>query len=166
MHGTLAASKPLVIVKGNRGQVSGWVAHVKQELTGGVAAARDTMKKTEAFQHLEELMQERIIFIDGAMGTMIQRYKLQEQDYRGERYANHSHELKGNNDLLVITRPDVIFQIHMEYLDSGADIIETNTFNGTCISQASHPFEQQPNMGEPALMLHSIKDCRYHHRLV
>ena len=93
------------------------------------------MKKTEAFAHLEELMQQRILYIDGAMGTMIQRYKLVEDDYRGERYAKHEHELKGNNDLLVITRPDVVKEIHHAYLNAGADILETNTFNGTCISQ-------------------------------
>ena len=86
---------------------------------------------------LERLLNERIAFIDGAMGTMIQRHKLTEEDFRGERYASHSHELKGNNDVLVITRPDVISQIHMQYLESGADIIETNTFNGTSISQVS-----------------------------
>ena len=97
----------------------------------------DPLQKSEAFEHLEALMRERILFIDGAMGTMIQRYRLGEQDYRGERYASHGHELKGNNDLLVITRPDVISQIHHAYLDAGADILETNTFNGTCISQAS-----------------------------
>ena len=97
----------------------------------------DPLQKSEAFQHLEALMRERILFIDGAMGTMIQRYRLGEEDYRGERYASHGHELKGNNDLLVITRPDVISQIHHAYLDAGADILETNTFNGTCISQAS-----------------------------
>ena len=95
----------------------------------------DPLKKSEAFAHLEELMQERILYIDGAMGTMIQRYKLVEDDYRGERYAKHEHELKGNNDLLVITRPDVVKEIHHAYLNAGADILETNTFNGTCISQ-------------------------------
>ena len=82
-------------------------------------------------------MQQRILYIDGAMGTMIQRYKLKEDDYRGERYAKHEHELKGNNDLLVITRPDVVKEIHHAYLNAGADILETNTFNGTCISQVS-----------------------------
>eukprot|EP00878_Enallax_costatus_P040558 GHUV01046868.1.p1 GENE.GHUV01046868.1~~GHUV01046868.1.p1 ORF type:complete len:162 (-),score=77.39 GHUV01046868.1:442-927(-) len=86
-------------------------------------------------------MQQRIIFIDGAMGTMIQRYKLTEADFCGERYANHSHELKGNNDILVITRPDVIYDIHMQYLEGGADIIETNTFNGTTISQADYELQ-------------------------
>lgn len=86
-------------------------------------------------------MKQCIVFIDGAMGTMIQRYKLGEADFRGERYANHSHELKGNNDVLVITRPDVIEEIHMQYLEGGADIIETNTFNGTTISQADYELQ-------------------------
>ena len=99
------------------------------------------MEKTESFAYLEELMQQRILYIDGAMGTMIQRYKLVEDDYRGERYAKHEHELKGNNDLLVITRPDLVKEIHHAYLDAGADILETNTFNGTCISQVGTVFE-------------------------
>lgn len=86
-------------------------------------------------------LQERIAFIDGAMGTQIQRWKLGEADFRGERWANHSHDLQGNNDLLVITRPDVIEAIHMEYLEAGADIIETNTFNGTSISQADYELQ-------------------------
>ena len=100
-----------------------------------------TLKKSPVFDQLEELFQKRIAFIDGAMGTMIQRYKLQEEDFRGERYKNHSHELKGNNDLLVLTRPDVIEEIHIAYLEGGADIIETNTFNGTSISQADYELQ-------------------------
>ena len=70
------------------------------------------------------------------MGTAIQRYNLSEEDYRGEYYKHHSHELKGNNDLLVVSKPEVIAEIHTAYLEAGADIIETNTFNGTTISQA------------------------------
>jgi 5-methyltetrahydrofolate--homocysteine methyltransferase len=101
----------------------------------------DPLECSPAFAQLESLMKQRIIFIDGAMGTMIQRFKLQEEDFRGERYANHSHELKGNNDILVITRPDVIEDIHMQYLNAGADIIETNTFNGTTISQADYELQ-------------------------
>ena len=98
-----------------------------------------TTRLTTCCMHLQlaELFKERIAFIDGAMGTMIQRYKLSEEDFQGERYRQHTHELKGNNDILVITRPDVIAQIHTEYLEAGADIIETNTFNGTSISQVS-----------------------------
>jgi 5-methyltetrahydrofolate--homocysteine methyltransferase len=107
----------------------------------GYKAWQDPVKRSPAFAQLTRLMQERIIFIDGAMGTMIQRFKLTEADFRGERYANHGHELKGNNDILVITRPDVIYDIHMQYLTAGADIIETNTFNGTTISQADYELQ-------------------------
>ncbi|MFM7053119.1 MAG: methionine synthase, partial [Bacteroidota bacterium] len=85
-----------------------------------------------------EQLQSRILVIDGAMGTMIQRYKLDEADYRGERFKNHHHDLKGNNDLLSITRPDIISTIHREYLEAGADIIETNTFNAQKISLADY----------------------------
>ena len=106
-------------------------------------AWQDPVAKSAAFGPLEALMQERIIYIDGAMGTMIQRYKLEEEDFRGERFANHSHELKGNNDLLVLTRPDVIDAIHTAYLEAGADIIETNTFNGTSISQADYELQDR-----------------------
>ena len=107
----------------------------------------DPLQRSEAFPQLEGLMKQRIIYIDGAMGTMIQRYKLQEGDFRGERYANHGHELKGNNDLLVITRPDVIEEIHTAYLEAGADIIETNTFNGTSISQADYELQDKEEVG-------------------
>jgi methionine synthase I (cobalamin-dependent) len=103
----------------------------------------DPIKKSAAFAPLEKLMRERIIYIDGAMGTMIQRYKLEEADFRGERFAGHGHELKGNNDLLVLTRPDVIDAIHTAYLEAGADIIETNTFNGTSISQADYELQDR-----------------------
>ena len=77
---------------------------------------------------LKQLLEERILILDGAMGTMIQRYKLEEADYRGERFADYPSDLKGNNDLLVITQPEIIRSIHSEYLEAGADIIETNTF--------------------------------------
>jgi 5-methyltetrahydrofolate--homocysteine methyltransferase len=81
------------------------------------------------------------MIIDGAMGTMIQRYKLEEKDYRGSRFADYPHSLKGNNDLLSLTRPDIIKAIHKEYLASGADIIETNTFSATSISMADYKME-------------------------
>jgi len=84
---------------------------------------------------LEQALQRRILVLDGAMGTMIQAEGLQEADYRGERFADHPYDLKGNNDLLSLTRPDIIAGIHRRYLDAGADIIETNTFNGTAIAQ-------------------------------
>ncbi|MFO7259252.1 MAG: homocysteine S-methyltransferase family protein [Bacteroidota bacterium] len=83
-------------------------------------------------------MRERILVLDGAMGTMIQRYALEEADFRGERFKDHPHALKGNNDLLSITRPDVIATIHREYLEAGADIIETNTFSSNSIAQADY----------------------------
>jgi 5-methyltetrahydrofolate--homocysteine methyltransferase len=88
-----------------------------------------------------QLVKKRILILDGAMGTMIQRYQLQEQDYRGDRFVNHPTDLGGNNDLLSITRPDVITAIHLAYLEAGADIIETNTFNAQRISQADYNLE-------------------------
>ena len=84
---------------------------------------------------VEQALQQRILVIDGAMGTMIQNEQLQEDDYRGERFADHGSDLKGNNDLLSLTRPDMIAKIHREFLDAGADIIETNTFNSTAVAQ-------------------------------
>ena len=92
-------------------------------------------------QTLEQLLEERILILDGAMGTMIQRHQLGEADYRGERFAAHTHDLKGNTDVLVLTRPDVVSSVHDEYLDAGADIIETNTFTGTSIAQADYALE-------------------------
>ncbi len=91
---------------------------------------------------LTALLQQRILVLDGAMGTMIQRHGLGEADYRGERFAEHSHDLKGNNDLLLLTKPDIIRGIHAEYLAAGADIVETNTFNATAISQADYHLEE------------------------
>ena len=90
---------------------------------------------------IQDILKDRIMIIDGAMGTMIQPYKLEEQDFRGERWKNHDHPLKGNNDLLSITRPDVIKEIHRKYLEAGADIIETNTFSSTTIAQADYHLE-------------------------
>ena len=90
---------------------------------------------------LERLAARRILVLDGAMGTMIQGYSLSEKDFRGERLRDHSRDLKGNNDILTLTRPDIIGAIHQAYLDAGADIIETNTFNSTSISQADYGTE-------------------------
>lgn len=87
---------------------------------------------------IEDILKERILVIDGAMGTMIQRYTLTEEDFRGERFKNHSYPLKGNNDLLSITRPDIIKEIHRQYFEAGADIAETNTFSSTTIAQADY----------------------------
>ncbi|QIH09439.1 MULTISPECIES: methionine synthase [unclassified Pseudomonas] len=90
---------------------------------------------------LQQALKERILILDGGMGTMIQSYKLEEQDYRGERFADWPSDVKGNNDLLVLTRPDVIGAIEKAYLDAGADILETNTFNATQVSQADYGME-------------------------
>ncbi|MFW2011500.1 methionine synthase [Acinetobacter bereziniae] len=90
---------------------------------------------------LKELLAQRILIIDGAMGTMIQRHKLEEADYRGERFSDWASDLKGNNDLLVLTQPDIIQGIHEAYLDAGADIIETNSFNGTRVSMSDYHME-------------------------
>jgi 5-methyltetrahydrofolate--homocysteine methyltransferase len=88
--------------------------------------------------NIREVLKERILVIDGAMGTMIQRYRLTEEDYRGSRFADWRSDLKGNNDLLSITRPEIIKAIHLEYLEAGADIIETNTFNAQAVSLADY----------------------------
>jgi 5-methyltetrahydrofolate--homocysteine methyltransferase len=90
---------------------------------------------------IEKQLQDHILVLDGAMGTMIQRYPLEEADFRGDRFTSHASSLKGNNDLLNLTRPDIIFDIHKEYLAAGADIIETNTFSGTTIAQADYQLE-------------------------
>ncbi|HEY7500195.1 MAG TPA: methionine synthase [Vicinamibacterales bacterium] len=90
---------------------------------------------------LRRLLDERVVILDGAMGTMIQRHKLTEADFRGERFKDHPRDLRGNSDLLVLTRPDVIGAIHREYLEAGADLIETNTFTGTAIAQADYGLE-------------------------
>ncbi|MEZ8348071.1 methionine synthase [Vibrio splendidus] len=92
-------------------------------------------------QKIDALLKQRILLIDGGMGTMIQDYKLEEQDYRGERFADWHSDLKGNNDLLVLTQPKLIKDIHMEYLEAGADILETNTFNSTTIAMADYDME-------------------------
>jgi 5-methyltetrahydrofolate--homocysteine methyltransferase len=90
---------------------------------------------------IREELEKRVLVLDGAMGTMIQRFKLTEKDFRGEKFASHPYDLKGDNDLLSITRPDIISKIHEEYLEAGADIIETNTFNATLVSQADYHLE-------------------------
>ncbi|MFQ5619594.1 MAG: methionine synthase [Rhodospirillales bacterium] len=99
------------------------------------------MKDTETTALLEELLARRILVLDGAMGTMIQAHGLDEAGYRGERFADHPSDLKGNNDLLTLSRPDIIGDIHTAYLEAGADIVETNTFNSTSIAQSDYGAE-------------------------
>ena len=91
---------------------------------------------------IEEVIKERILVLDGAMGTMIQQYDLQEEDFRRGWFENHESSLKGNNDLLSLTRPDIIEAIHKTYFEAGADIVETNTFSGTSIAQADYGLEK------------------------
>lgn len=90
---------------------------------------------------IKQILKDRILVLDGAMGTMIQRYKLEEEDFRGERFKDQKNSLKGNNDLLSITRPDIIKEIHRKYYEAGADIAETNTFSSTKIAQADYKLE-------------------------
>ena len=100
-----------------------------------------TPQKPDTRATLERILAQRIMILDGAMGTMIQTHDLDESDFRGTRFADHPQPLKGNNDLLSLTRPDIIEQIHREFLEAGADIIETNTFSGTSIAQADYAME-------------------------
>ena len=93
-------------------------------------------------QNIKDILKNRILVLDGAMGTMIQRYTLTEDDFRKGWFENHDFPLKGNNDLLSLTRPDIIEAIHIEYLEAGSDIIETNTFSGTSIAQADYKLEK------------------------
>jgi len=92
-------------------------------------------------QALLDALKQRILVLDGAMGTMIQQYRLTEEQYRGERFRDFAHPVKGNNDLLTLTRPQVIREVHAQYLEAGADILETNTFNSTSISMADYHME-------------------------
>lgn len=99
-------------------------------------------KLTDRIDALHQAIKERILVLDGAMGTMIQRLGFEESDYRGERFIHHPSDVKGNNDLLCLTQPEAIAKIHRQYLDAGADIIETNTFNSTKVSQADYGMEE------------------------
>jgi 5-methyltetrahydrofolate--homocysteine methyltransferase len=101
----------------------------------------DETERQERVKRLKGLLDERIVFLDGAMGTMIQQHELDERDFRGDRFRSHGKDLQGNNDILVLTKPEVIGGIHLAYLEAGADIIETNTFNSSAISQADYGTE-------------------------
>src|SRR5690348_13380107 len=114
-------------------------------LTPGIATGnpmdQPVALRPARLQALEEALTQRILVLDGAMGTMIQRERLSEEQYRGARFRSHPKDLRGNNDLLNITRPEVIREIHRQYLEAGADILETNTFNSTAIAQADYGLE-------------------------
>lgn len=107
-----------------------------------VSRESDDMKQIESAELLEQAASERILILDGAMGTMIQRHKLTEEDYRGERFKDWQRDVKGNNDLLVLTQPAIIQEIHEQYLEAGSDIVETNTFNAQVISMADYGMEE------------------------
>ncbi|MBA2254846.1 MAG: homocysteine S-methyltransferase family protein, partial [Chloroflexi bacterium] len=103
-------------------------------------------RRTGRTERLPALLRERILVLDGAMGTMIQRHELSEADFRGDRFGDHPSDLRGANDLLVLTQPRIISDIHTAYLDAGADVISTNTFNATKVSLADYGLE--PVVGE------------------
>jgi len=119
----------------------------KEEAAPRVSAAPfavtpiDETERRNRVERLKKLLEERIVFLDGAMGTMIQQHRLDERGYRGERFRNHGWDLKGNNDILSLTRPEIVGGIHRAYLEAGSDIIETNTFNSNGISQADYGTE-------------------------
>src|SRR5690349_4690891 len=97
--------------------------------------------RDDRLKALKAALETRVLVRDGAMGTMIQRYKLDEAGYRGARFATHPREVKGNNDLLNLSQPKIVGEIHRAYLDAGADIIETNTFSSTTVAQADYGME-------------------------
>lgn len=115
---------------------------------------------------LQELLEQRILMIDGAMGTMIQRHKPTEEDYRGERFKDWASDLKGNNDLLCLTQPDMIRSIHLEYLNSGSDLIETNTFNANAMSLADYKmqeFSYEINLAAAKLAKEAVAEYKAKH---
>ena len=118
------------------------------------------VSRQRRIQQLKENLTQRIHILDGGMGTLIQSHQLEEKDYRGERFADLSQEIKGNNDLLVLTQPDIIAGIHRQYLEAGADILETNTFNSTRVSQADYQLEDLvPELNrEAAALARSVCD--------
>src|SRR5215831_7297403 len=110
--------------------------------TQSLTPVMQTSVQSNRLQQLLESLRQRIVILDGAMGTMIQTYKLDEAGYRGEQFRKWPRDLKGNNDLLNLTQPAVVRAIHKQYLEAGADIIETNTFNSTVISMADYGMEK------------------------
>ena len=107
------------------------------------------MTRSDRIAALHRAARERILVLDGSWGVMIQRRKLEEADFRGDRFANHNSPLKGDNDLLCVTRPDVVADLHDQYFDAGADIAETNTFNATTISQSDYGLESAVEGHQP-----------------
>ena len=119
------------------------------------------MTENSTFTMLETQIKQRVLVLDGALGTMIQQYNLTENDFRGNLFADVSQQLKGDNDVLNLTRPDVIAEIHEKYLQAGADIIETNTFNATAVSQADYGMQthvREMNLAG-ARLARQLADC-------
>src|SRR3546814_20124458 len=111
---------------------------------------------------IEDILGQRIMVLDGAMGTMIQRYTLSETDFRGERFQDHAHDVKGNNDLLSLTRPDIIGEIHRAYLEAGADLIETKTFSSNTVSMADYGKEDLYNeLNEESARIDREEDAKF-----
>src|SRR5436190_14273029 len=103
--------------------------------SAGTGLSAEALAKADAFRRL---FASKIVVLDGAMGSMIQTFKLSEADFRGAQFKSHPHDLQGNNDLLALTRPDVIEKIHRDYFAAGADVVETNTFSSTSIGQSDY----------------------------
>ena len=99
---------------------------------------RTPFTRAERLERLDGLLRERILVLDGAMGTLLQRHQLSEEDFRGERFADHPKDLRGNNDLLSLTQPDIVRDVHRAYFAAGADIVSTNTFTSTRIAQTDY----------------------------
>src|SRR5574339_841177 len=121
------------------------------------------MTHSDRSAQLRALLGERILVLDGAMGTMIQRERLSEAQFRGERFRDWPRELRGNNDLLVLTQPDFIRRLHAQYLEAGADIIETNTFNSTAVSMADYGMEAlvpELNLAAARLAVDAARACQ------
>src|ERR1700758_4199979 len=119
------------------------------------------LPQSSSFDIVDALAQ-RVLILDGAMGTMVQRFRLQEEDYRGERFRDHPTALKNNNEVLNLTQPQIIAQIHREYLAAGADIIETNTFNATAISQGDFGLQKlvaEMNRTAAGLAKAAVAEC-------
>src|SRR4029079_1951324 len=133
-----------------------WSTEARSSVTAPTGTHRP-----DATEELADLLRERILVLDGAMGTMIQGHRLDEAAYRGERFASYAGDLMGDNDLLSLSNPDVIRSIHHAYLDAGADIICTNTFNGTRISQADYGLEDlsyEMNLAAAALAREAVDE--------
>ena len=140
-------------------------SHLDSRMSDPAPPSSPLAPGASARRAIERALASRILILDGAMGTMIQRHKLTEADFRGERFKDHPKDLQGNNDLLILTRPDVIGEIHRQYLEAGADIIETNTFSSTTIAQADYQLERVAyELNVEGARLARAAPCRFNSR--